>query len=85
MLVKNAIDCVEKGRGGPPVFLERVGNIHLPRRRHVGKDISTPEAVDRLFGIADKKNGRELIRIVSEEDGIQNVVLHGVCVLKFID
>jgi len=59
----------------------------LFRRRHVGKDVRPTETVDRLLGIADKKNRRvvHITMMFLEKYRSQNAILYGIGVLKLIN
>ena len=55
--------------------------LHLIPRCHVGGQITTTEAVDRLLGIPDHQ---QQVAFTTTKGALQQAPLHGVCVLKLI-
>ena len=55
--------------------------VHCLSRTYIGEYIGSPEAVDRLFRIADQKERT----VVCREDSGENVVLYRIGILKLID
>ncbi|OPY90524.1 MAG: hypothetical protein A4E72_00592 [Syntrophus sp. PtaU1.Bin208] len=84
---EQGVEGVDESGGGSPVFLEGVGDVRLLRRRHVGKDVRPPEAVNRLLWIADEKDRGPLPFVLRtlKKNGSQDFVLHGIGILELID
>ena len=82
-LIKQDVEGLEQPRSRTPVFSDGKTPLLLclPSRLHIGKNISTPETVDRLLGITYKKKRG----IRSGIDPSENFILYRIGILKLIN
>ena len=78
---KERIDRVDQRRRGTPVPFQRIPGAHLTGGLHIRKYIGSPKAVDRLFRIADEKQGL----VTRPEYPVEDFILNRVGILKLID
>ena len=58
---KQGVNGRYQARFGAPVFRQREFGIRMSGGVHIGKNVSPPEAVNRLLGVADQKENLILV------------------------